>query len=472
MLATLILEDYLKLRGPLLIYMLASMLDPLREIRELAMELILKYTLEKNEGFMRNGLLECPFLFNGCPCFGQSTVTRPNTENILRGASKISSRNFIYSYLIKKIDETHLYNYFGNISRLAEYIEKSQTLQKSADEQAAIVDFLYICTEICIANAKHKRTVDKIIRDTQNGEKTTGETDADQEMDDAEAAAAADAGVGPSKGSRGRKNQPTMAQALTSVERVIPHIVQSVQLLANINGPLFSPILDKMCTEMCGHFEAMFEYAQPREFWSKYVKMAAKAAASAAPTPKRPSAQSKIADATANRANAAATAAQLSSAPLPECSQNDSGQFTMEDTDDRSADRSMPSDSRSMASPSARPSNRDLRTPSTSAPSPLSRRTPINRRSFCSERLATSDDGKSKKPSGRHTPLHLRTPPARAARSCTASSSRRLIIDSDSDAESVISSVSSNSYVSRLSRNSSKSSAKKVVKPGFKRKRQ
>lgn len=44
-LATLILEDYLKFRGTLLIYILAGILDQQREIKELAIELIMKYTL-------------------------------------------------------------------------------------------------------------------------------------------------------------------------------------------------------------------------------------------------------------------------------------------------------------------------------------------------------------------------------------------------------------------------------------------
>lgn len=224
MLATLILEDYLKLRGSLLIYVLASMLDASREIRELSMELVLKYTLEKNDAFMRTCLLECPFVFNGCQCFGPS-APKSHSENILRGPTKRANRETIYRFLIKKIDSMHLYMYLGNVSRLSEYIEKSATIKKSADEQAAIVDFLFICTDICVANAKHKRTVDKIIKDTQNGEKSTNIDDQEQEMmDAAEAAAAAEAGVnmGPTKATRGgRKNKATMAQALAAVEKVI-----------------------------------------------------------------------------------------------------------------------------------------------------------------------------------------------------------------------------------------------------------
>lgn len=445
MLATLILEDYLKLRGSLLIYILASTLDPLREIRELATELVLKYTLEKNEGFMRNCLLECPFVFNGCPCFGQSTVARTHSENILRGAGKKASRELIYRHLIRKIDAAHLYNYFGNMARLCEHIEKSRTLRKSIDEKAAIVDFIFVCTEVCTANAKHKRAIDKIIRDTQNGEKSALPVDVDQEMADAEAAAAAEAGVGTStKTPRGRKNQPTLAQALLIVERVIPHIVQIVEMLIRIDADMFETILEKMCVEMCAHFEAMFEYAQPREFWAKYIELAAKVAA---PPPKRT--QNRVGSVSANKETSAndqighnggpstATAATVTESSAKtkasdvehiEADKNDSGQFTMENENEV--------------------------------------------RSVASERTVNRTPASSRRSRAEKQP---KATPSRSTRGNTSSGNRRsksnrrnVSSEDDSDNESIVSSVSAKSSVSYASQRSTSS---KVTTPQFVRKR-
>lgn len=480
MLATLILEDYLKLRGSLLIYILASTLDPLREIRELSMELVLKYTLEKNEGFMRNCLLECPFVFNGCPCFGQSSISRSNSENVLRGAGQKASRDQIYRHLIKKIDPVYLYNYFCNVSRLAEHIEKSRTLAKSSDEQAAVVDFLFICTEICIVNARHKRSIDKIIKDTQNGEKTLGD-DPDREMADAEAAAVAEAGVGQSsKGSRGRKNQPTMANALLAVERIIPHIVQAVELLRTMNAKVFNPIVDKLCMELCQHFEAMFEYAQPREFWAKYVEMAAKAASSVASTPKRQTmAQSKLTATEKCVANvASALVASMPSSKkraAAEPNQNDSGQYTMDDPDEaggsgsRSTKKDTPSERQSMSS---RHSVRHTRHEAT-LQTPPGRSLPVDRFSLLAgSRTPLNDEGDGRRtPSGRHTPLHLREQMKK--RLTMPTTKRRLIDDDDSDSDSIRSSTSTSgkSCISYVSNSSPKPSTSKAVQPQFVRKR-
>lgn len=282
MLATLILEDYLKMRGSLLIYIMASFLDTVPQIRELAMELVMKYTLEKNEAFLCSCLLECPFVFNGCAYFGQSATVRSASENVLRGAENQAPREYIYRYLMKKIDSVQLYMYYGNFSKLAEYIEKSKTLRTSDDEQRAVVDFVFVCTEICSINAKHKRSVDKIVRATQNGEKPAA--DEHQLEMEAEAAAAAEAGVGNSsgRGGRSKKTQMTMAQSLVVVERVVPHIVQVTKEVLDINIERFETLTSKLCSEMCGHFEAIFEYAQPRKFWTKYMEIAKKKAPSSA----------------------------------------------------------------------------------------------------------------------------------------------------------------------------------------------
>lgn len=468
MLATLILEDYLKLRGSLLIYILASMLDASREIRELSMELVLKYTLEKNDAFMRTCLLECPFIFNGCQCFGQCSTNRSHSENILRGNSKRINRETIYRFLIKKIDANHLYMYLGNMSRLNEYIEKSGTLKKSIDEQAAVIDFLFICTDICIANAKHKRAVDKIIKDTQNGEQSTNIDDHEQEMmDAAEAEEAAQAGVnmGATRATRGgRKNQMTMAQALAAVEKAIPHIVQTVETLNKINGKLFKPITDKMCMEMCGHFEAMFEYAPPRKFWAKYIDMARKSVAvSATPATKKSTAStSKNAEKETNAADSGREVAGTSSTANDDTvgdDKNDSGQFTMEDGDQR--DRTVDSSSKALPSPTGASSSQ-------TAASSRNRLEPFERKSI---------SGRKTTPLGRRSPFDHQPPASSASRPTRATgNSRRRIIDTDSDDDSVISSKSSVSNLSRatgysVKSNYTASTTSRKARPEFQRKK-
>lgn len=339
-LATLILEDYLKFRGTLLIYILAGMLDQQREIKELATELIMKYTYEKSEIFLRTCLLECPFVFNGCPCFGQTTSSVSPSGNILKGPAKRPAREFIYRYLIKKVEPVYLYMYFGNITRLLEYIEKENDLEKSKETQAAVADFLYVCTEICIANEKQKKNVAKIVKETHNAD---GDmiNDSEQplsaqtnETEEAEMAAVGDASATGSKGRKGgggKKNMPTIAQALVAVEKIIPTIAVIDDKLRSISDA-FGPIIDRLCVEICIHFDTLLEFAQPRSFWLKYQNQA-KRTGSIAPASKQ-----------VQKSN---PARPFSGSPLPSTSnskksrlrnnkENDSGRFTIddEDTDD------------------------------------------------------------------------------------------------------------------------------------------
>lgn len=314
-LATLILEDYLKFRGPLLIYVLAAMLDSQREIKELAIELVMKYTLEKNTIFLRTCLLECPFVFNGTSCFGQSQTDAAKSGNILKGKDKQSAREFIYRYMIRKVESVHLYMYFENLSRLLDHIDKERAQLDNPDRQAAVIDFLFVCSEICVANEKQKKNFTKLTKDTQEG-LDDGETPLSNTENVAE-----DEGNG--KGRRGKKNVPTISQALAMIEKLVPQIVSIDEKLRLINADAFSPALDRLCTQMCGHFEQIFEYAQPQSFWSKYRKGEGRLIPSASS-----SRQSKK--------NALSRKAENISTNVPpsrsrKMNENDSGQFTMED---------------------------------------------------------------------------------------------------------------------------------------------
>lgn len=289
-LAVLILEDYLKFRGTLLVYVLAALLDQQREIKELAVELIMKYTTEKSDIFLRTCLVECPFAFNSCPCFGQGLSGSIRSSSILKGAEKRDDREYIYSYLIRKIEAPHLYMYFGNITRLHECIQKEPDLLESSDFQLAIVDFLFICSEICIVNEKEKKNLEKIVKENHDGEGIAiNEDDETEAIDKAAASSGAGAPDGEKKGRGAKKNQPTLKQSLAAVEKIVPLISGIDSSLKLANSDLFQPVLEKFYINMCVHFESLLEYAQPREFWKPYLKKAKNSTpATSKPTKKAP----------------------------------------------------------------------------------------------------------------------------------------------------------------------------------------
>lgn len=327
-LAALILEDYLKFRGTLLVYILAGLLDQQREIKELAVELIMKYTLEKSDIFLRTCLVECPFVLNSCPCFGHGNSGLARTGSILRGADKKGAREYIYQYLIRKIEPVYLYMYFGNVLRLHEFIQKEPAIATSVDYQSAIVDFLFICSEICVVNEKQKKNLEKIVKESHDGEGIALNDDDepianDTNTDDTQ-----------KKGRGAKKNQPTLKQSLAAVEKIVPLVSSIDSSLRSYNRALFGPVLDRFCTSMCIHFESLLEYAQPREFWAPFIKNAKK------PTTAGPSKQSKKSNPAkvAKVVEPPAAAVARTETPKPSHSkENDSGHFTLEDDEDLSS---------------------------------------------------------------------------------------------------------------------------------------
>lgn len=330
-LAALILEDYLKFRGNLLVYILAGILDPEREIKELAVELIMKYTLEKSDIFLRTCLLECPFVFNGVPCFGQGTLGLTRSGNILRGSAKRENRQYIYLYLIKKIEPVYLYMHFGYISRMLEFVKRDSKVADTVDYQSAIADFFFICSEICIANEKQKKNLEKIVKENHDGDGIAVNDD-DLPMNGTTADKGADGGENEKRGRGGKKNVPTLTQSLSTVEKIVPLIASIDEIIRPMNPEMFASVLDRLCVNMCTHFESLIEYAQPQKYWSKYlaeVKKVQSVANTAKQTQKK---------------SAAKATKQMQPPPVPGVQQpetsrargdreNDSGHFTLEDNE-------------------------------------------------------------------------------------------------------------------------------------------
>lgn len=320
-----IFEDFLKFRGKLLIYVLACMLDTQLEIKELAAELIVKYTLEKNELFMRTCLLECPFVFNGSPCFDQTMSSVSKTDNILKGTAKQPAREYIYRYLIGKVESVHLYMYFGNVTRLLDHIEKENQLSKSVNMQASLADFLYICTEICIANEKQMKNMNKITKENQNGDDVLEDNEMLSAPKDDQTPADGEAADETTEGRRGKQNQPTIAQALAVIEKIVPIIAKIDEKLRPLNPTLYAPVIDRLCTEMCIHFGALLEYGQPRQFWAKYLRMAKK---SSSPSMNASRQGSKAS--TSQAAEASSTPTRTTATRSQNDEGNESDQFTIE----------------------------------------------------------------------------------------------------------------------------------------------
>lgn len=254
----LVLDDYLKLRGSILIYVIAALVDDHNGISELAYEVLIKHTLEKSDILLRTCLLECPFVLNGYMYMENLDVftdTELSLESPVIGDKHLNDRQYIYRVFIHNIDTIHCYLYFQNFHMILDKLEKEKLI-RTPEGLAAVYDFLYILGEICRSKEKTKKKLTD-----------TGMDNEDEGIAMNEQAAVA---LPSTSSTTSRKKGPTIEQALIAVEKIIPRIAEMSEQLLLINANKFHNIIDELCIAMCEHFEDLTELAQPQAFWNKY----------------------------------------------------------------------------------------------------------------------------------------------------------------------------------------------------------
>lgn len=266
--ATLVMDDFIKFRGVILIYILAAILDKTPEISQLASELILKYTAERNEILIRTCLLECAFVLNGYTYFDNFGIFSSSDFNLpspLTGDDNRSGRQFIYRFFIYNIDTIYCYFYFENFHMILDKL-KTETLMKTPEGLDSVKDFLYICTQICIIKEKSKKKLNESSADNNDGDNE------DEPRPPTPPAPAPETTQDPNTTKKTRSHKgPTIEKALMVVEKVIPMICELNNTLYEINHS-FVDCIDSLCSAICEHFDNITDFAQPRPFWAKYKK--------------------------------------------------------------------------------------------------------------------------------------------------------------------------------------------------------
>lgn len=119
-LSVLVLQDYLKMRGRLLMNILASIVDPCYNIRENAALMVLKYVEEKNRLLLQTSLFETIFAFNGYMEFQGFDLFDDMRDRLspLQGRNKLTYRKLIYKFFVQNISEEQILPFFGNLIAL------------------------------------------------------------------------------------------------------------------------------------------------------------------------------------------------------------------------------------------------------------------------------------------------------------------------------------------------------------------
>lgn len=254
----LLLEDFLRLRGAILIYVLASLSDDCAEIQQLAREVMVKFIVERGTVMLKSCLLEGPFVMNGYMYHENLEIFFETGSSLalpLQGESHRKQREYCYRFFINNMETIECYMYFENTHMLVDKVSNDKLI-RTPEGLWAVSDLLYILAQICRMKESSKK-------------KATVVSAGDGSSDVDDAAHTETVVAGTSKGGL-RNKGPTIEQALTVVEKVIPTIFTLDTKLRDIDESFFGNSMNELCSAICEHFPALVDLAQPDAFWRKY----------------------------------------------------------------------------------------------------------------------------------------------------------------------------------------------------------
>uniref|UniRef100_A0A1I8N774 Uncharacterized protein n=1 Tax=Musca domestica TaxID=7370 RepID=A0A1I8N774_MUSDO len=286
----LVLQDQIKLRGSILLALLAALLDECEDLSKRAADFFAEFLSKKNATLFQKCLIECPFVFNEYKNFdGLDSFSEAFIKSPLKGESHRKRRQLLYKHLMEDMDDINMVLYFGQLKLIAEK-SKSDPLIKEPEGIALVKDVLYILKKVCQLTKEQKQTTEADGGDKKDEDDVLAEIN---ELNETNQDAKTNANNTPSKNApangpgRGRrKKELTMPEAMTLLEKsliFIPTIYQNIHKYDETVQHSF----DDLCKALYKRFPNLVDYAQPAEFWNKYRKSKVVAATTGKKTPKR-----------------------------------------------------------------------------------------------------------------------------------------------------------------------------------------
>ncbi|XP_067624836.1 uncharacterized protein Cap-D3 [Eurosta solidaginis] len=270
----LVLQDQLKLRGSLLLALMAAILDENTGLARRACDFFEEFLSKKNSTLFQKCLIECPFVFNEYENFdGLDSFSDTGIKSPLKGEGKRKSRQLLYNHLMASVDEVNLILYFGQLKLISEKSQRDCSM-KSPEGVALLKDILFILRRVCQLTKEQKL----------NAEGKDGETETDK-VDDAlaelnEAAASTETTAGKAgapattassgRGRGRRRDIVTMPDALNLLEKSLIFIPTIHKCFNNYTDDSLQKSFDDLGHALAKRFPHLIQYAQPTEFWRKY----------------------------------------------------------------------------------------------------------------------------------------------------------------------------------------------------------
>ncbi|KAH8377024.1 hypothetical protein KR093_002837 [Drosophila rubida] len=261
-----ILAGNIKLKGPILISLLAGLVDESAEVAREADAFFIRYKKLYDKMLFHHCLKECPFDFNDQAFLKGSQRLDASFKSRLKGAGRAKSRRLIYNHIIASLDENTLLLYFGQLKLLAEKT-KDEEFITSSGALDVVIDMLFIMRRICSctkSKGQQSGTQTEGGNDEAAGEEEPLPTPVEQQPTTSSASTA------PAKG-RGRgRARDNGEEPLKQLERCLRYVPETHNNLSMVMNSELRLEFDKFCRAMTMRFPNYTDFAQPAKFWQKY----------------------------------------------------------------------------------------------------------------------------------------------------------------------------------------------------------
>ncbi|KAL9703146.1 hypothetical protein quinque_006664 [Culex quinquefasciatus] len=267
----LILQDYVKMRGRVLLNILKLILDEDSQIAAQALYVIQLYVHTKNEKLLKVSLLECVYVFNNylqyaeSDMFPASEIDDEPCDLAGNEPGDFAKRNQIYDFFVENIDDLSLLKLLKNVNKINAQLTQRKYVECSAGA-GTLLDLLYIFTKMVSVKDRDKARLAKAA--------ASGANDEDAPPPPPEE------GPSPSKKSRVKMAlQQNEQEMITIVEKMIAVYHgfegQVRAYIAEVEPglePLVEQRLHEFAMATAQHFRALVEFAKPMDFWRGLLK--------------------------------------------------------------------------------------------------------------------------------------------------------------------------------------------------------
>ncbi|KAH8357316.1 hypothetical protein KR200_000648 [Drosophila serrata] len=257
-----ILSGNIKLKGSILISMLASLVDESAEVAREADAFFIRYRRLYQKQLFDHCLKECPFDLNGLAS-SRGVIMDTNYRSPLMGSEMLKNRRLLYNHIISSVEENTLLLYFGQLKLLAEKT-KDQTFVNTPGAMAVVQDMLFIMRRICfLTKSKGKEKSTRGEGDNEAGEDEPVEI---APPPNPEPSTSTSKGTG-----RGRpKRTDSSEEPLKQLERCLRYVEETHRNLKSVMNNDLKHSFDNFCRALAMRFPNYIDFAQPAHFWQKY----------------------------------------------------------------------------------------------------------------------------------------------------------------------------------------------------------